>query len=55
MTKRELLENEAFKNAPMNALIEVPNNDYEEGVDDREDVTPTEVRYWGFKNLISIW
>ena len=55
MTKRELLENEAFKNAPMDAYIEIPNGKYQEGADEREDVTISEVRYWDFKNQINLW
>ena len=53
MTKRELLQNEAFKNAPMDAEIEIPNRWYKEGVDERDDVTIEEVRYWNFNNLIT--
>ena len=53
MTKKELLENEMFKSAPMDAEIEIPNRYYCTGVDEREDKTIEDVHYWEFKKLIS--
>ena len=56
MTKKELLENEEFKRAPMDAQIQIPNWNYEDNVDERQDVTPTEIRYWGPDiNVINLW
>lgn len=55
MTKRELLENKAFKDAPMDAEIEIPNALYGENGDEREEVLLSRVRYWTFKNLIDLW
>ena len=54
MTKKELLETEAFINAPDDAWITIPNRWFKEGVDEREDVTIEDVRYWEFKNLITL-
>ena len=39
MTKKELLENEAFMNAPDDAIIEIPNAAYREDFDEREEKT----------------
>ena len=47
MTKKELLENEEFMRAPEDAQVQIPNWDYQDNVDERQDVTPTEIRYWG--------
>ena len=55
MTKKELLENEAFKNAPDDALIEIPNWHYGLEKDQREEVLLSEVKYWDFKNQINLW
>lgn len=55
MTKRELLQNEAFMNAPMDAEIELPNWHYGMEGDQREGVFLSEVRYWDFKNQINLW
>lgn len=54
MTKKELLENEAFMNAPDDAYIEIPNAAYREGFDEREEKTITDIRYWEFKNQINL-
>ena len=54
MTKKELLESKAFMDAPDDAYIEMPNGHYGLDGDDREDTTPTEVRYWEFNNLITL-
>jgi len=55
MTKKELLENEAFKNAPDDAEVQIPNWNYKDYVDERQDVTIKEVRYWGSFNLINFF
>ena len=55
MTKKELLENEAFKNAPDDAYIEIPNARYQQDFDEREEVTISVVEYWDFKNQINFW
>lgn len=55
MTKQELLESEAFKNAPMDAVIEIPNAHYGVDGDEREEVFVSEVQYWDFKNQINLW
>lgn len=55
MTKRELLENEDFKKAPMDAEIEIPNALYGENGDEREEVFLSKVNYWEFKNQINLW
>lgn len=55
MTKKELLESKAFMEAPDDAYIEIPNGHYGLDGDDREDTTPTEVRYWEFNNRITFW
>jgi hypothetical protein len=54
MTKKQLLETEAFINAPDDAYIEIPNWHYGMDGDEREETTPTEVRYWDFNNMITI-
>lgn len=54
MTKKELLESKAFQDAPDDAYIEIPNWHYGLEGDLREDITPTEVRYWEFNNRITI-
>lgn len=54
MTKKELLENKAFMNAPDNAIIELPNWHYGLEGDEREDVFLSEVKYWVFKNQINL-
>lgn len=54
MTKKQLLENEAFMNAPDDAYIEIPNGHYGLDGDEREDVTITEVRYWELRNQIDL-
>jgi hypothetical protein len=55
MTKQQLLENEVFKNAPMDAKIEIPNSLYGVDGDEREEVYLSDVRYWEFKNQINLW
>lgn len=55
MTKKQLLENEAFKNAPDNAVIELPNAHYGLDGDEREEVFLSKVQYWEFKNQINLW
>ena len=55
MTKKELLESEGFKNAPMDAYIEIPNWHYEQDGDYEENATPTSVKYWEFRNQINIF
>lgn len=55
MTKKELLENEVFMNAPDDAIIEIPNAAYREDFDEREEKTISEVQYWEFNNLINLW
>ena len=52
MTKKELLSNPDFINAPDNAEIIIPNIAYEDGVDEREEVPITVVKYWDFRNEI---
>ena len=54
MTKKELLENEAFINAPMEAVIELSNWHYGMDGDEREDVQLSEVHYWDLLNLITL-
>lgn len=54
MTKKQLLENKAFMNAPDDAYIEIPNGNYGIDGDEREDTTITEVRYWEFRNQIDL-
>lgn len=55
MTKEELLENEAFMTAPMDAVIELPNWHYGENGDKREEAPLSEIEYWEFKNQIHLW
>lgn len=54
MTKKELLESKAFQDAPDDAYIDIPNCHYGLDGDEREDTTPSEVRYWDFNNSITI-
>lgn len=51
MTKKELLENEAFNDA----YIEIPNARFQQDFDEREEVTISVVEYWDFKNQINLW
>ena len=55
MTKKELLESKAFKDAPDDAYIEIPNWHYGENGDKREEATPTEIEYFEFNNRITIY
>lgn len=54
MTKKELLESKAFQDSPDDAYIDIPNWHYGLDGDEREDTTPSNVRYWDFNNTITI-
>lgn len=54
MTKRELLENEDFKNASMDSVIMLPNWHYGLEGDEVEYKPLSEVKYWDFKEQIDI-
>ena len=50
MTKKELLSNPEFIRTPDDAEIIIPNITYQEGVDEREEVPITVVKFWDFRN-----
>lgn len=52
MTKKELLENEAFKNAKDDAVILIPNGQYQEGVDERDAVDVSRIWDCSWKNVL---
>ena len=55
MTKGDLLNNKDFMEAPMDAVIEIPNAHYGLEGDEREEVYLSKVQYWKTYNQINLW